>query len=618
LSGIVGIFHRDGAPIDRALLQSLVEFLAYRGPDARETWMGTSIGLGHTLLRTTKESFAEHQPAGREGRYWITADARLDGRTELLAELDLLGGDIGPSVPDSELILRAYAKWGAACVEHLRGDFSFAIWDALNKQLFCARDQFGIKPFYYASVGPVLVFSNTLACIRRHPAVSGRLNDLAIADFLLFDMIREPAATSFADIQRLPPAHILVCGRDGISVRRYWVLPVSAPIHHKRPSECVEQFRELLDHAVADRLRTKSVGVMMSGGLDSPTVAASAQRILARNGSPDGLCAYTEVFESLIPHEERRYAGLVAEALKIPIEYQAEEMGLWKYRNDEDNRWPEPVHLPGSDGGRAQMRQIAVRNRLALTGFGADPALSCLLSVHFLHLLKNGQFGRALVGAMRYLAAEGRFSRLYLRTRWQRWFVTKNQVPHYPGWLNRDLEKHLGLHERWEALSRTSTPNAAVRPVAYEAMVDSIWPTLFEGYDPGVTRVPVEVCHPFFDLRLVDFLLALPALPWCADKELLREAARGSLPDTVRLRRKSPLLADPLIALLQQPESAWVDSFEGAPELGRFVERRLIPKVFGEKDVWAAWIHLRPLSLDFWLRSREASDMRVQGEGDVS
>ena len=614
MSGIVAIFHRDGAPIERTLLQSLVDFLAYRGPDARETWMGSSIGLGHALLRTTRESLAERQPAGFEGRYWITADARLDGRGELLAALDLSGSDIGPSIPDSELILRAYAKWGAACVEHLRGDFSFAIWDEHTKQLFCARDQFGIKPFYYASVGSVVILSNTLDCIRRHPAVSGRLNDLAIADFLLFDMIQDPAATSFADIQRLPPAHTLVCGRDGISLRRYWVLPVSAPIHHKRPMECVEQFRELLDHAVADRLRTNSVGVLMSGGLDSPTVAASAQRTLARNGSTVGLRAYTGVFESLIPDEERFYAGLVAETLKIPIEFQMDEKELWMYRNQEENCWPEPVHFPGSDGGLAQMRQIADRHRVALTGLGADPALSCLLSVHFLHLFKKRQLGRALVGAMQYLAAEGRFSRLYLRTRWQRWFSSRSQAPHYPGWLNRDLEKHLNLRERWNALPRASAPMAAVRPMAYEAMVDPVWPTSFEGCDSGVTRVPVEVCHPFFDLRLVDFLLSLPVLPWCSDKELLREAARGILPDAVRLRRKSPLRADPLIALLQQPESAWVDCFEDVPELGQFVERRLIPKVFGEKDVWTAWIHLRPLSLNNWLRFRDVSAIRETGD----
>ncbi len=615
MSGIVGIFQQDGAPIEPALLQSLVDFLAYRGPDAQDSWMETSICLGHTLLRTTKESLAERQPAGLEGRYWITADARLDGRTDLLAALDLAESGIGHSLPDSELILRAYAKWGSACVEHLRGDFSFAIWDAPAKQLFCARDQFGIKPFYYANVGSVLVFSNTLNCIRLHPAVSGRLNDLAIADFLLFDMIQEPAATSFADIQRLPPAHTLVCGRDGISLRRYWVLPVSAPIHHKRPMECVEQFRELLDHAVADRLRTNSVGVLMSGGLDSPTVAVSAQRTLARSGSANGLCAYTEVFDSLIPHEERRYAQLVAEALKIPIEFEViDGIGLWKHRNHEDNCWPEPEHSPDSDGGRAQLRKIAVRSRIALTGFGADPALSCLLSIHFLHLLKKRQLGRALAGAVRYLTAEGRFSRLYLRTRWRRWFATESQATHYPGWLNRDLEKRLGLRERWDALSRASTPNAAVRPVAYEAMVDPMWPALFEGYDPGVTRVPVEVRHPFFDLRLVDFLLALPDLPWCSDKELLRETGRGILPDAVRLRRKSPLPADPLNVLLQRPESAWVDSFEGAPELGRYVERRLIPKVFGEKNVWTAWIHLRPLSLNYWLRSKAMSDINMIGD----
>ena len=265
------------------------------------------------------------------------------------------------------------------------------------------------------------------------------------------------------------------------------------------------------------------------------------------------------------------------------------------------------------------MRQIAVRHRVALTGDGADPALSCLLTVHFSDLLRKKQFERALTGAVRYLASEGRFSRLYLRTRWRRWFASKGQQPPYPGWLNRDLEKSLGLRERWETLTRSPTPNAAaIRPVAYEAMGDPMWPNLFEGYDSGLTGVPVEVCHPFFDLRLVDFLLALPALPWCSDKELLREAARGILPDAVRLRRKSPLLADPLIALLRRPESACVDSFESVPELNRYVERHLIPKVFGERNASNAWINLRPLSLNLWLLSKLVIGYKGAGAGVVS
>jgi len=606
LSGIVGIYHRDGAPIEPASLQLLVDFLAYRGPDARETWVGTSIGLGHTLLQTTRGSFAERQPASLENQFWITADARLDHRAELLGELHCSVSATVQSAPDSELILRAYAKWGSECIEHLHGDFSFAIWDARNRRLFCARDQFGIKPFYFAHVGSVVVFSNTLNCIRLHPAVSGRLNDLAIADFLLFDMIREPSSTSFSDIHRLPPAHVLICDQSGITVRRYWELPVPSPLRHKRPGECIEQFRELLDRAVTDRLRTDRAGLLMSGGLDSPTVAASAQRVLSRAGQTDGLCAYTEVYDRLISDEERHYAGLVAQALKIPIEFHAnDETGLRKELNGQDNSSPEPVHFPGASGGAVRIRQVALRNRVALTGFGADPALACLLFAYFLDLLKKRQFGQAIAGAIRYLLAERRFSRLYLRTRWNRWFVSKRQSPFYPGWLNPVLEQTFDLRERWESFQRASIPNAAVRPVAYEAMLDPSWPSLFEACDAGVSCVPLEVRHPFFDLRLVHFLLALPALPWCSDKELLREAARGILPDVVRLRRKSPLLADPLIAQLQHPESAWVDAFEGVPELAQYVERGLIPKVFGEKDTWTAWINLRPLSLNSWLRAKE-------------
>jgi len=593
--------------VDRPVLQSLTDFLSFRGPDACGTWSDGPIGMGHALLRTTDESKGERQPASVEERYWIVADARLDAREELIAELQCAERKVCSDAPDCDLILHAYAAWGPTCLDRLRGDFSFALWDAQHKQLFCARDHFGVKPFFYASIGQLVVVSNTLNCVRRHPAVSRRLNDLAIADFLLFDVIREPGSTSFEDIRRLPPAHTLIRDEGGISLRRYWALPLSAPLPHNRPNECVEQYRELLDRAVSDRLRTTNVAVLMSGGLDSPTVAASARRMLAPNGNgaAAGLCAYTEVFKTLIPHEEGRYAGLVAEALKIPIEFQgSDEIGLWEYLNRTDIRWPEPFHSPWSDGGTEQLRQVAIRSRVALTGFGGDPAFSCLLSEHFLQLLKKRQIKQALAGMLQYVTAEGRFSRLYLRTRWQRWFGSKNQAPHYPGWLNRDLEKRLALRERWEEFKRAPAFNGAGRRTAYEAMVDPLWPNLFEGYDPGVTSVPVEVRHPFFDIRLVNFLLALPALPWCSDKELLREAARGILPDAVRLRRKSPLLADPLVALLERQESAWVDSFEASPELGRYVERRLIPKVFGEKDAWSAWIHLRPVSLNFWLRSK--------------
>ena len=214
-----------------------------------------------------------------------------------------------------------------------------------------------------------------------------------------------------------------------------------------------------------------------------------------------------------------------------------------------------------------------------------------------------------MADAAQYLTTENRFSRLYLRTRWRILFASKSEFPSYPAWLNEDLEKRLGLRDRWETLNRSTAPPAPIRPEAHEAVVAPLWAGLFEAFDAGLTRVPVEVRHPFFDLRLVNFLLGLPTLPWCSDKQLLREAARGILPDAVRLRRKSPLVADPLIALLARPEAAWVDRFEPVPELEHYVVRNRIPPCLGEKDPWRAWIHLRPLSLNFWLRQQNA---RVQ------
>ncbi|HEY2645898.1 MAG TPA: asparagine synthase-related protein, partial [Candidatus Acidoferrales bacterium] len=180
----------------------------------------------------------------------------------------------------------------------------------------------------------------------------------------------------------------------------------------------------------------------------------------------------------------------------------------------------------------------------------------------------------------------------------------KSQSQDYPGWLDQGLEKRLGLRERWEMLSQTKAAASAVRPEAEGAFADSMWQNLFEWYDAGLTRIPVEVRHPFFDLRLLSFLLALPRLPWCSDKELMREAGRGVLPDAVRLRRKSPLRADPLVAALGREEASWVDHFEPIPELERYVVRDRIPKSGGEIRSWDAWLNLRPLSLNFWLRGR--------------
>jgi asparagine synthase (glutamine-hydrolysing) len=608
LSGFVGILNLDGAPVDRVLLGRMTRFLEFRGPDAQEVWCDGPVGLGHTLLQIPCGPPLEKQPAGLGGRLWIVADARIDARGELIDKLksnSRAADCLTLLSSDAELILHAYDTWGEACPEHLLGDFSFAIWDAPKQRLFCARDHFGVKLLYYSLVGSSIIFSNSLNCVRRHPAVSDRLNDSAIADFLLFDSNQDPATTSFADIQRLPPAHRLTLEQGTLSTRRYWELSVTGPVHYSRNEEYVERFLELMDTAVGDRLRTETAGVLMSGGLDSSTVAASARRVSAGNGRACGLRAFTEVYDSLIPHEERRYAKLVADALKIPIHFMVnDECRLFDRTDQPGSSTPEPTHSVLAHAALTQLRQVGAYSRVVLTGDGADPVFSARISIHFRQLLAKRQIGRALGDAARYFTAERRLSRLYLRTRWRLLFPSEEEAPRYPEWLTEDLEKRLGLRDRWESLSQAKTPEGAFRPEAHTALVDSTWPSMFEEFDAGMTRIPLEARFPFFDLRLVDFLLGLPRLPWCCDKQLLREAGRGALPDAIRLRRKSPLQSNPLIALLGRPESSWVDHFEAVPELARYVIRDRIPAVHGETDSWTTWTHLRPLSLNFWLRER--------------
>ena len=231
----------------------------------------------------------------------------MDDRDGLVRKLESRGRAID-STSDAHLILHAYHAWGDDCVDHLLGDFAFAIWDQRSRRLFCARDHFGVKPFFYARTGEGLVFSNTLDCVRQHPEVRRTLNQLAVGDFLLFGWNLDPATTTFDDIKRLPAAHTLTWEAGVVRIRRYWTVPTDGRIRYRRSQEYVDHFTDVLRGAVGDRLRIDNVGVWMSGGLDSTAIAATAHQVLAERGAPFEVRGHTIVYDTLIPDDERRFA----------------------------------------------------------------------------------------------------------------------------------------------------------------------------------------------------------------------------------------------------------------------------------------------------------------------
>jgi asparagine synthase (glutamine-hydrolysing) len=610
VSGIVGMINLDGSPIDRHLLEQMTAFLAFRGPDAQATWVDGSVGFGHALLRTTVESEREQQPSTLDGQVWITADARIDDRANLIKRLAGHGREATMDVPDVELILHAYHAWDENCVEHLLGDFAFAIWDGRQRRLFGARDHFGVKPFFYAMAGNCLVFGNTLNCVRLHPAVSDRLNERSIGDFLVFGRNLDPAISAFADVQRLPAAHVLTGSSEGVRLHRYWRLPTDGDIRYRLEAEYVEHYKDLLRRAVEDRLRADRVAIFMSGGLDSSAVATTARK-LTPGGSGLDLRAFTIVYDELIPDEERHFTGIVGRALNIPVTYLvADGYRLFERQDQEELNAPEPLDDPVSVAFMADLyRQIIAHARVALTGEGGDPAFLGS-AVYALSLLKAGRLGRLAVDMWRCLA-RGRLPLVGFRARLRRWLGKTWAYP-YPTWLNKGFEAALGLRVRWQEVNARVPRVHPRRPEAYGSLTESFWPHLvFEAYDPAVTRCPFEVRHPFFDVRLLTYVLAIPALPWCYNKELHRCALAGLVPETIRLRPKTPVLGDPFGARICREDCGWLDRFESCPGLDRFVDRERLPRLAGETDTGRFLLNTRPYSLNNWLRRVAGSRHRL-------
>lgn len=596
----MAIFERDGAPVDRPLLPSLTRFLSYRGPDACEVWTDGRVGFGHTLLRTTYESLAERQPASLDRQFWITADARIDCRAELIAELASEGRNVKQAAPDSELILQAYAAWGEACVQHLRGDFAFGIWDARRKILFCARDHFGVKPFYYAELGDLFLFSNTLDCVRLHPDVSEELNDSAIADFLLFGLNYDETTSTFRDIRRLPPAHVLIVSTQGLRTERYWRPPIDGRIRYQRPDEYVEHFQTLMQAAVADRLRITRAGIMLSGGLDSSSIAATARKLSVKPGGTSDLRAYTVIYDKLIPDCEGDFARTVAEFLDIPLRsFTMDGLQLFDRWDDPAFVPPEPVEDPFAAALFDHFSVVAADCRVVLSGDGGDELMYFQMWPYTRDLLRNRQWRQLWTDVPHFLRVR-KFPSRGIRSRAKRML---SAVPGLPSWLAPELTQRLRLEERWR--ERTDGPRASEHPIvpkAHWSLSMPRWSRMFELADAGLTRATIEVRYPFLDLRVVNYLLAIPPFPWTFHKQLVRAAMSGHLPESIRQRPKTPLVGDPLMAILQRPDTEWVDHAHWTEQIERYVNSSALPLLNGQKDPECASTAIRAHCLNFWLQ----------------
>ena len=600
MSGIVGIFNRNATPVDGDLLSRMIDLVSDRGPDAEASFIdqNAGIGLGHTLLRTTWESQKEQQPFTIDGQTWITADARIDARFELL---ETLGKTCKyDQITDAELILAAYQSWGEKCVDHLLGDFAFAIWDGRAKSLFCARDHFGVKPFFFAHLNDSFIFSNTLNAIRLDDRVSDELNEVAIGDYLLFGLNQDLSTTIFLNIQRLRPGHTLTVTRDAIKTRRYWTPTIKEEIRFRDSVSYVDCFRELLSQAIEDRLRTNRISISMSGGLDSTSLAAIAQTHL----ETDAIHAFSIVYDTLIPDQERHYSNIAATYLGIPITHiNADGYSLFEVRAPGDLAQAEPFLLSPLGGQfHDLLRNCADFGRVAFTGYDGDSFMTEPPNSYFAACARGFRIKDLALGMSSYARTQKRIPPIGLRKNLKRIF--QNQpVLSYPNWIEESFAKRINLRERLHDSLKVATDE--IRPSAFQTLDSKVWAALFEGYDPGATKLPLEVRHPFIDLRLVDYLLSIPAVPWCVNKHILRRAMKDLLPQTVVKRTKTPLAGDPPLQLVRRASVRCLDNFEVNSKLRCFINIDARQSVSNESTPEGLSASLRVFALNYWLTNSQ-------------
>jgi asparagine synthase (glutamine-hydrolysing) len=620
MSGCVGVLHRDGRPATASALDPLLAAAPHRGPDGTFLRVAGPVAMAHQRMTTTIEAACETQPLEDGPGRLLVFDGRID-------EYDGVRVGDASGTSDAALVLSAWEAWGERCLSRLVGDFAFALWDPLQRSLFCARDPFGVRPFYYAASRDVFVWGSELRQVLAHPAVD-RTPDEEFAAELLSLSVRSDHATLHRGVRRLPPAHALLVDRDGIRVFRHWDVDLAREIRYRRDDEYADRFREVFEEAVKCRLRSNGpIASHLSGGLDSSSIVVMAAD-LARRASVAPLQAGSLVFPSHPEMDETQYITDVVRAARVPwirVEARPFDVGAWHRSAVRHDDFPEFPNAAAFVGLRRALVERGVR--VALSGEAGDLGLGGSV-FHYADLLRRGRFVAALRRYADVARSDGMSwrSAMFLRAgiwpilpararRVARRFARRWRSSGVPAWIPPAFARHTALADR---LRRHPAPDRLPSVARYDTLqryrsgLDAL---INEAGERASAENGIEDRYPFLDRRLVEFLTALPdEQRWQRGetKYVLRRALTGLLPESVRRRKTKTdfgtLFLDAFDALdgetffrnLELARMGWVDNAEVVA-----LYRRMRRCVGGgwirfSDDAWSLWAIA---GMEIWARS---------------
>ena len=625
MCGIAGILSLRGASYGPGLghhLGVMNRLQAHRGPDGEGVWEHPAgvVGFGHRRLSIIDLNHGA-QPMRDAGGNWIVHNGEVYNYVELREEL---GGDaVFQTTSDTETILAAYRRWGLDCLEHLRGMFAFALWDEAEQRLLCARDRFGIKPFYYAQVGDTLYFASEVKAILPFlPEVEPDL--LALRDYMDFQLCLE-SKTLFKGVRELPPGHLLIASPRGeLEVRRYWEVYYEQDWHHTQ-LYFEERLRELVEDSIRVHLRADvPVGAYLSGGTDSGIVSS----IAARLQPGQEFCAFTGKFAEGEAFDESRYArslaemrGMRLEELTIGSQDFIDSIAKVIYHLDY------PVAGPGSFPQYHVSRLASEHRKVVLGGQGGDE----IFGGYARYLI--AYFEKCIQGAIEGTMSSGKFIVTYesiipnlrvlesykplLQTFWrdglfgpivERYYRLINRAP-----TMRDevaWELFPSDYSTFDTFRRVFEGENVGKESYFDLMTHfdfkTLLPALLQVEDRMSMAHGLESRVPFLDHGIVEFAATMPSNVKFANgtlKRVLVDAFADELPSAIRERKDKMGFPVPLNQWMQGELGDFVrDAFATGRARGRpyfhydAVERAVGGEgQFGRK-VWGL------LSLELWLQ----------------
>lgn len=583
MCGIVGaVSEGEAPPLDEAALLRMRDAIIHRGPDDAGLYLAGGIALGARRLSILDLSERGHMPMTTpDGRYWIVYNGEVYNYRELRVPLEARGFTFR-SNSDTEVLLALYADVGPAMLDRLNGMFAMAIWDSRERTLFLARDRLGVKPLYYARTRTGLLFASEEKALFA-AGVPATFNPETWQELLRFNYVAGER-TPFADVHRLLPGHHLTWKNGHLDVRRWWNLAdrVGSLRESSHVGELREWFRETFDSAVSlRRISDVPVGVLLSGGLDSSSVASS---LAAQVGG--GVASFTVRFEADPYYDEGPLARLVADRWRLDHhELNVRETDILarlrraSWLNDEPLAHYSDLHI-GAISEYAKPRVTVL-----LSGEGSDETLGGYVRYWPLRnpaLLGAARpFVPALAGLirtgrlrkLRRMLALGGVDQLVL-------FNASNVFPDDLDALGVPPTDSFGFRRRVVEEARQVYPGEPARQAMYSDLHTFLC-SLLDRNDRMTMGASIECRVPFLDYRLVEGLAALPSsalLRGRRGKWLLLDAVGDRLPSEIRRARKWGFSVPWARYLREQPELR--DLIAGLPDNpvvrdGPFVRRKL-------------------------------------------